>query len=331
MSNALLLATVALAMPACALDDAGDRGDPGVTATYPGDPPPSNGNCPRGETCSSQTPNGLAFVGAQPVFLMYPNGIITNINHQLAVGGHDIIDLQQAGTDFTLPFTTAASSASTLGIDSTDGAKVTIHSIQAGTSYLRVLDPQNQLYDRENYAASQLSQLLAVPVSEQFTAPSQGASATSYVFATGDRTVGIALLDSGTTQHRLIDTSLVLALPGATQTRWDSIRIPNAQVGHYAVSVSVGGTAVPRMVDVEIVDKADGISAVLAKGGVACFAASAHGAFVAGLSWKFTINGFDIPADNDIGGNCVADIFANPTFTVTASAGGQTLTVTTTP
>ena len=327
-----LVVAMAMAMPACALDDRGDRGDDGVTVTYPGDPPPSTGNCPTGETCSTATPNGLSFVGAQPVFLNYPNGLITNINHQLAVGGHDVIDLQLAGKDLALPFTPASASQSVMAIEGTTASQVTIRSIQAGTAYLRVLDPAGALYDRENYASADVGQLLPVPVIETITAIGGGAAhADAFVFATGTRTIGIALLDApNPTQHRLIDTSLVLAADGGTQTRWDAIQLANATAGHHAITASIGGTN-PRSVDVELVDHADAITAIQSSGAVACFAATAHGAFISGLAWHFTIGGIDIGSFDTLGPNCVADIFANPTFTVTASAGGKTITITTTP
>ncbi len=326
------LLLVVVAMPACALDDRGDRGDDGVTVTWPSDPPPSNGNCPTGEMCSSQTPNGLSFVGAQPIFLPFPNGLVTNINHQIAAGGTDVVDLQLAGKDFALPFQALPDYASILAVTGVTGANVSLRAVQPGTAYLRVVDSAGLLYDREDYAIGNLTTIVPVPVGEQVTAPGNGQNASSYVFAAGKRTIGIALLDGpGIGAHRLIDTSLSLSLAGATQPRWDELAIPSAVAGHYSVGVSVGGTGAPQLVDVEVVDKAEAITPIPVSGAVVCFAATVHGAFVAGLAWKYTVGGIDVQPYNDLGPNCVADIFANPTFTVTAQAGGQALTYTTTP
>jgi hypothetical protein len=324
-----MLFVVAALMAGCALDDRGDRGDDGITVTPPGDPPPSNGNCPTGETCSDQTPNGLSFVGAQPVFLPFPNGVITNINHQIAVGGTDVIDIQAAGKDFALPFTAVSQYDTDLHISNTTGAKVSLTAAQASTTYLRILDPSGELYDREAYASNSISELLAVPSTEQVTASGggTGSAATSFVFATGTHTIGIALLDAGYPQHRLIDTSLTLAATGSTQARWDAIKLVAPTAGHYAVAATSGGST--RMVDVEVVDKVDAITTLSSQGAIACFAATVHGSFVANLAWKYTVNGIDVAPYNDLSPNCVADIFANPGFTVTATAGGQSVTITT--
>jgi hypothetical protein len=127
------------------------------------------------------------------------------------------------------------------------------------------------------------------------------------------------------------ETCSPLTPNGLTQTDFDRLHVPAGTVGHHTVAVAAGGAA--HSVDVEFVDHADTLQALEAAGTLACFGAYAHGAFIAGLTWTFTVNGAAVPGDATVfGPNCVW----NPSttggpFTVTATAGGKSLTVTTTP
>ena len=77
--------------------------------------------------------------------------------------------------------------------------------------------------------------------------------------------------------------------------------------------------------NMEVTNTADEVLSLYAEDSFACF-----GAFISGLTWTFTINGTQVPGDTTFGHNCVSS-GASGTFTVTASAGGKSLTVTTTP
>lgn len=309
----------------CALDNRGDRGDDGVTVTPPGGTPP-NGNCPSGETCSDQTPNGLLFVGEQPVFLPFPNGLITTINHNIAANGTDDIQIKLGNNmAFTLPF--EAKTTSPVSVVSTDGTTITLTET-AGQGYLRIVDDSGLLYDREAYASSVVSEFVPVPVNENITVvDGPGIPTGPYAFAVGSkRLVGIAMLDAGPQQHRLIDTSL--KLDGGTQTHWDQLQLNAPTAGTYTVTATQNSIA--HDVAITVVDKADAIVPLIAKGSIACFAAQADGAYIVGANWHFTINGLDIGAiGGDYGPNCVGDVLAT-TFTVTATALGKSLTITTT-
>lgn len=305
----------------CALDNSGDRGDEIGPVTPPGSMP--TGKCPSGETCSSATPDGLQFVGAQPVCPGFPNGTITTVNHQIASGGTHTVEIRNDNnTPFTLPF--EAETTSPVTVVDTTGTTVTLKETE-GQGYLRIVDENGELYDREAYASSSLYEIVPVPVSNEdnnVDAPPSG----PFAFAVGSkRVVGLALLDFGLQQHRLIDTSLVLT--GGTQTHWDQIELNAPTAGTYMVTAMQHNIA--HQVPITVVDKADEIVAMSSKGSLACFAAMSNGVYVANANWHFTIGGIDVAPANDFGPNCVLDIFT-PTFTVTASALGKSLTITTT-
>jgi hypothetical protein len=329
MRSALLLA---LLIPGC-IDNEGERASGGTTppgGSDPGPTTPPTSNCPTGETCSDLTPNGLDFNGAQPVFAGLPNGWFSNVNHQIASGGTDAITLDVLGTngaaDVQFPYSAVSSDTSILSVVGSTGPVVSLLA-HGGTTYLRILDPNtNELFDREAYASSSLATLLPVPTLEfATTANLLDTTASTFVFATGEQTIGVALLNAQTPAARLIDTSQTLTLDGADQTAWDQLHIPDATVGHHAIAVATAGAT--QMLDIEVVDHADAIEGFTVYGSIACFAATAHGAFISGIPWTFTVDGVVVPGEDAFSPNCVTSNAS--TFTVTASAGGQSTTYTT--
>jgi hypothetical protein len=127
--------------------------------------------------------------------------------------------------------------------------------------------------------------------------------------------------------NRLVDTSASLALAGATQLDWNQLEIADAAVGTHVVEVRVGN--VTKSAEIRVASTADSIQPLVAAGTVACFAAYSEGAFISGLAWQFTSNGEPLAAYDTLGPNCVIDPSGSPAFTVTATAGGRSLTVTT--
>ena len=83
--------------------------------------------------------------------------------------------------------------------------------------------------------------------------------------------------------------------------------------------------------DVEVTASADAITPLVTTSGIACFGAFAHGAFISGIPWTYQIDGQVVPSNNGgLGPNCIINTTSG-SFTVTATAGGKSVTVTTTP
>jgi hypothetical protein len=195
-------------------------------------------------------------------------------------------------------------------------------------NYLRIVDPaDNTLYDRKELIGAALDtiQLTAtdgesIPVDEQL------------VWASGDQQIGVAL--SGQVQdggspvaERLVDTSMQLALEGATRPAWDAMHLPDATVGHHALSVTAGNKPAANL-DVEVVAGADAIApldpapstVVVGSSQVVCFAARNNGRFVVGLDWTYTTDNGTL--GNDLR-NCVDAIPAHAgAVNIQATAGG---------
>jgi hypothetical protein len=282
------------------------------------------GDCPGGSTCSPKTPVGLDFAGAAPLLNDFPPYADIDHNH-IAVGGVDPIAIEESSQPFDLVFTASSDDPSILSIDGVDGDVVTIRGL-GGETELDIVDPATGLlFDRYAYASSPLASAVAFSTSPFVTSPDWlTGSAPAYAFWPGDLSVGIALLDAGES-HRLIDTSAVLTLAGATQTRWDQISIPGAVAGSYTVTATIGGGAT-AIANVDVVDHADDVMQLFSSGGMTCFAAEAAGAFIVGIPWTYMAGGVAIEGDDGgFGPNC---IYAPSGTMVTASAGGQELTVT---
>jgi hypothetical protein len=283
------------------------------------------GDCPGGSTCSPKTPQGLAFDGNEPVLGLFPPNADSEHDH-IVTGGVDVIELLEDGSPFPLAFDAQVDNPAALTVEGSAAASVTLIG-GIGTTELDIIDPDTGLlFDRAAYASSSLASAVAIPIDVLISAPDWWAvTAPAFAFWPGDLDVAIALLDDGGA-NRLVDTSIVLALPGATQSDWQTLAFPGATPGTYAVGVAStgGGTATAQ---ISVVDHADAIVALITSGGFACFAAQAVGAFVVGIPWTYTSAGAAVAGDdNGLGPNCVFPSGDQP-FTVTASAGGQSITV----
>jgi hypothetical protein len=309
---------LAIALCAGCFDVTGDGAGDQVSAGS------GTGDCPGGGTCSPQTPHGLTFAGVQLAFGAFPPGADTE-HANIATGGTDLIVLEEDDAPFSRPFAAAVDDPAALTIAATSGSTVTLVG-GTGTTELEITDPATGLlYDRYAYASSRLVTAAAVPEDVLVSAPDWlTTTAPTFAFWPGDLEVTIALENVGGS-NRLVDTSLVLALAGATQLDWQTLSIPGATPGTYAIAAtSAGGdgTAAPLVV----VDHADAITPLITTGGLACFEAATGGAFVVGIPWTFTIAGAPAPSAGPSFENCVSPPLGEPNFTVTASAGGQSLT-----
>src|SRR6185503_11417212 len=78
------------------------------------------------------------------------------------------------------------------------------------------------------------------------------------VWASGEADIGIALMGS---HDRLVDTSLVATLDGSVSRAWDTLVMPSASAGSYALSVTAGNLA-PTALTVDVVDAPDALAPV---------------------------------------------------------------------
>ncbi|HEY1552597.1 MAG TPA: hypothetical protein VGG28_32435 [Kofleriaceae bacterium] len=281
------------------------------------------GQCPAGETCSPETPEGLNFIGTD-----LGGAIELGGPSATAIGGTQEIALEDEDVPLTFPYTVDDEGGQGVRFDHQNGNVVTVRGAGSFSNYLRILDAStSELFDRKLVSGAQLDRVVLIPSGLE-TVP----TGMAVVYAAGPVDVVVALFgqvqeSAGPTDERIVDTSMIATLAGATQPAWDTLAFANASVGDYAMSITAGN-AVEQSLTVSIVDGADAIaqidpSSTLASGDTICFAATNAGRYVAGLQWSFTI---DAQAAAGIG-NCISPDVDHGTVNVTASAGGQTATV----
>ena len=284
--------------------------------------------CPAGETCSPETPAGLQFIGTSLL-----GGFVVDGPLATAIGGTQEIQLDEEPalavyTPFELAYTVDDDGGLGVRFDHQNQNVVTVRGVASRSNYLRILDPTtNELFDRKMVDAAQIDSITLVPVTAD-TVP----AGMPIAWATGRVDVGIALSgqvqeSSGPSEERLVDTSMVATLDGATQRGWDALELANASAGTYALSVTAGNLAATSL-GVDVVEAPDALAAIdpqptIEAGNDVCFAATNAGRFVAGLAWSFTINGVTTAGT----GNCVDTDQQHGSITVSASAGGKTATI----
>lgn len=320
----LTLLGLPLSLVAC--NTAGERAD--------------TGECPAGEVCSSATPRGLHFIGT-PI----ADDIITGGGPAAtAIGGTQDISLEyDRGNGFlaplALPYDADDDGGLGVSVVGHTGAVVTVKGVRSRSNYLRIIHPQTaELYDRYSVTGAALKEMKIIGT--EFEAPPLDPA--GLVFATGDQTIGVALMGdvqrgSGASTERLVDTSMVLDLPGSIRATWDSVRLPNAQVGVHSLVVTAGDRPAATL-PIEVVAGADALSLTGGPPTVApnssvlvCFQATNAGRYIYGLTWTFQANGVTRTyGKTDLLRNCVSvssQGVASGTLPVTASAGGRTMSV----
>jgi hypothetical protein len=303
-----------------------------IPACVGGERASDDGQCPAGEVCSPETPDGLQFIGSSLVGSFVVGGPLAT-----AIGGTQEVELDLEPaigvyTPFGLSYTVDDQGGAGVRFDQQNGNIVTITGAGSFSNYLRILDPStNELFDRKQLTGAQIDSISLVP--DTLDEIPQGMP---IAFAAGDVTVGIALsgqvqTDAGPQEQRLVDTSLVATLDGSTRRAWDTMELPAAAAGTYSLAVTAGNMPQPSQLSIAVVDGADSIVALdptptIAPGDDVCFAALSDQRFIAGLAWTFEINGVATAGT----ANCVTGDQASGTMNVTASAGGQTFSVATT-
>ncbi len=286
----------------------------------------SSGECPDGETCSDNTPDGLYFRGTTIAGVLF-GGLGPELT---AVGGTQVIGIEdEASQPFALPFDATASGP--LEISGVAGSEVTVAGVLAGETYLRIAEPGTRLlYDRILIGAQPLELVeLAPPITEVIPA------GTAVAFAAGDAAIAIALYgpaEAEGARRRLVDTSMLVDPAGGTQTAWDTVRIEDAVPGIYPINVTAADRATVTL-QAEIVAAPTSIVAhadtptqlVVEREEFVCFSPLANGKHVAGLAYTYSVDvGSVLPF-----GNCASvKAFAAGPLTLTATAGGISTSVT---
>jgi len=281
-------------------------------------------NCPATETCSN-TINHLDFIGETIANDPFASGPLTT-----AVGGTQDIRVEyeldgQKPVPLDVAFTADDNGGPSVVVDNTVGATVTVRGIAAGANFLRILDARDgTLFGRDVLVAAEIDSIALL--SADFEVPPSGEA---LAFASGDRRVGVAL--SAASGNRLVDTSMLLAMDGASRVEWDTALLAGATAGTHTLVVTAGDRS-PSTLDVVIVDSADAIEAIdlpatIPAGALAllCFAARNAGRFVAGFSdWSVLTDNGEINAS--LSPNCfmLQGTAAGP-VNLTVHAGGMTM------
>jgi hypothetical protein len=321
----IFLSTLLAAVPLVAACTGGERA--------------SSGECPAGEVCSPDTPRGLHFIG---------NAMADQLLGSLfgpaatAVGGTQEIALEWDRGDgvlvaFTLPYEADDDGALGVSVVSTSGSVVTVRGMGSRKNYLRIVEPTfDELYDRYELAGAAIDSIEVIGTDLETLPPGNP----EIVWATGEQEIAVALrgeVQSGSSPRleRLVDTSMQLSMAATERLAWDTLRLPNATVGNYALTVTAGDKPAATL-NVEIVAGAD---SMLLLGGSSpsvpansstsvCFAAMNGQRYVYGLTWTFVVDGqTEIHDGDDLNRNCVsvsASGLTSGTIPVMASAGGTT-------
>jgi hypothetical protein len=291
-----------------------------------------SGQCPAGEVCSPATPNGLDFVGTATVDGGNLVGPLA-----MSIGGTQAVTLYYGGIPtekLDLPYGALVGDGSAFEVTATIGPEVELLGLGSGESYLRIVDASDgSLFDRKQLSTDAFAAVSTFGLTgEQLSGTDAGVA-----FAAGDVTFGVGLAGSanGGLPPRLVDSSAVIdGIAGAQFPTWDSVQATLA-VGTYPIEVTSGG--VTQTTSVVVVDHADSIQPLSGLDAIpdgttsrGCFTAISGTRDVVGLSWTFAITaGTGATATPDpLYPNC-ADLAltdsASSTITVTATAGGQSL------
>ncbi len=195
----------------------------------------AGGRCPAGEQCANETPEGLAFEGAQ-VSWFIGNGVANT-----AVGGAQTIDIIDRIDDqpLTWPFEPKVTSAAH-SVTATGEASVMLTALAEGGGHLRITRPADgYLYDRLPIQSRPVDRMQARPsLTESW--PGFGADSwAAYAGSTVD--VAIALYDAG--GGWLVDETMrITASTLVRRTAWDSVELRPTAAGTTDILVGVGET-----------------------------------------------------------------------------------------
>jgi len=266
--------------------------------------------CPPREVCSPKTPYGLSFT--LPVLFDRDETWLNSL--PVAVGGTMQIALglpsSSGSRPLDLPYRAVADGPVT--VKGTLGPVVTIAGVQTGQTMLRILDAEDgTLFSKRIVESAEAAKI------EVTTDLERGGTAMErpVAFAVGAQRMGVHLLDDKA--RPLVDSSMKLALDGATQTAWDTLTASVATPGVRTLTASFDIQAT-RTFEVPFVDHADALElfyeAPMTYGSrghaeLECFYPVSDGYYVVGKSsdWSFSTDtgtlryfGSDAPGCVDI-------------------------------
>lgn len=246
------------------------------------------GGCPDGEVCSDKTPEGLQFVGTAKAGDLFTSG-----PGPTAIGGTQEVQIEdREGNPLGLSF--LADGKPAFSVAHSDANIVTVTGKLAGNSYLRILDPADDtLFDRFLMDAAPLDHVDFVS-GDLFEVQTTGLS---LAYLTGERNISFGLFDAA--GNRLVDTSAVFQVAGATNIGWDTVHLSAHVAGTLSTPVTAGGHEQPPL-DLVIVDSIEDIQTINAQSEVAlgvtdvCVEGLAQGRHVVGIDeWTMTFAGND--------------------------------------
>jgi len=287
--------------------------------------------CPAGETCSDQTPEGLAFRGPRFSGSFFDVGGV----HPTAVGGVQTITIEDLATHKPLTVPWHADVTGALIAERQDAGHVVVKGVADGESKLRIVDPETgELHDRHSIVARPVSSI-------RLTAGRELIPSTSPVVWFAGATVDAVVWVSGSDGERLVDENLAVAPPAPgtmtiSRESWDHIVVSGAPAENLALTITAGSLLDERVV-ARVVDAVDDIgltaSVVLDREHrvrlpeMVCVEAHREGAIVLGLPWTFITEGPAVAQTSRIGNCFYFTPQAEGRLTVSATAAGKTRSV----
>jgi hypothetical protein len=307
------------------------------------------GGCPVGLTCSTETPNGLFFVGAA-----FSDGIVGASDvAPIAAGGVEKIEAV-TGTNANSPpfggsFTATSSDPSVLVVDFVTPPSLQARGVATGTSYARLFQPgTSMLLDEVDVKVEPIAKATLVPLELALVLDqAKGTPPAPWALLAGaaDPIPLVAQLHAAN-GDRLVDEEMQIASTAAsvTQPAWDlaAATLP-AQPGTADFTIQAGGASfavtAPLVASVDDIESWAGMATmpptVTTTSDVSlCFTARSGGVPVAGATWQYNASAgltVQMTASATVFGNCVevqGTAVGPATVTVTASGFTKSFAVT---
>jgi hypothetical protein len=207
-----LFLVLALPFAACTLGDRAENG------------------CPIGQTCSDQTPDGLAFEGPT-----LGGAFLDASVKPVAVGGTETVLVTDAATGdgiyapFTASFSSAALRVATIG-----SSRVTVAGVADGDAKLRLDDADGLLLDQVTMSARVLDHVALAATEAHLDPQTTG----EVVWSGGHAYLTVELMAADGT--RLVDDGTAIDVPGANPDGWDSFDVTAPSGGLHAQVTAAG-------------------------------------------------------------------------------------------
>ena len=281
--NRLLVALIAISGP--------------LAGCVGGDRASDDGQCPAGEVCSPETPDGLQFIGSSLVGSFVVGGPLAT-----AIGGTQEVELDLEPalgvyTPFDLTFTVDDQGGAGVRFDHQNGNIVTVRGAGSFSNYLRILDPStNELFDRKELTGAQSTRSRSSPTTLERSRRACRSRLRPATSSSASRCLARSRVRSGRRNHGSSTrrwSPRSMARPGTRGTRW-SCRTRAA--GTFTLSVTAGNLQAMQL-PLDVVDGADLIVELdptpddRARLTTCALPRLTRAAYVAGLAWTFEVDG----------------------------------------